>query len=325
MSKHSTNEVHHSSQDNLNQRLMVAFGVGISDSALLQRVTIHPSFDPTPSRNMEQLSVLGARLIAFVAAEEIINDPTLRELPMSGREALSKVVRSSSFIPLGKSLGLHSLIRVGTNQRQIVHQGVVTDSETIMMSMRAVIGAIYTNSGAKSAMASIRATVSEDIATYDILTRPGADTPFNYPCAVINTAEAQEIVDYKFKDSNLLSAALLRKNNDRSLAHAFWRMDFLGQHLIDLVLVRQIMNCSPEISASDIASTSHKLLETVGLLGEKVDARPKGPWLSNRTLANYIDVRSQLRAILGAMYLDGALDRAQRLTSDLFNPLISTE
>jgi len=274
---------------------------------------------------MERLSILGTRSIALTSAEIIIQNNSFAEHPKSGRYALAGVISSNSFISLGKSIGIQSLITVDPNRRDIVRDRIVTDSDCIRMSMRAIIGAVCLESGPKTAGSITQNLITTEVSTFEMFGKATADGSLIFAPAGVNAAQVQEITGYRFKNPSLIGNALLPKGGDRAKALAFWKMDFVGQQLLELALVRLVMDGKPEAPASELASACNKLLDTTGFLGEKVSEHPKGPWLNGGAWANFIDVRPQFRAILGALYLDGELDRAQRLVNELFEPLVSID
>lgn len=149
-------------------------------------------------------------------------------------------------------------------------------------------------------------------------------------------SDFENLIEYTFSNSALLTQALTHKsfafengNGSSTEAHNE-RLEFLGDAVLDLViavkLMRDLAANEGELSRRRAALVNERTLSQIArnmglsqylILG-------KGESLSNGTGKDSI-LASTLEAVIGAVYLDGGLEAAQRIVAKHFTKVIDED
>ena len=127
--------------------------------------------------------------------------------------------------------------------------------------------------------------------------------------------ELQNILDYKFKDEDLLLEALTHQSyaNENNIS-SYERLEFLGDAVIELVVSEYIFHkvkcdagCSTKIRAS-LVSTSYLYEIAKSLYLDNLVRKSKSlQQLSKKNIADLFE------SVIGAIFIDGGLEVAKKL------------
>jgi len=137
----------------------------------------------------------------------------------------------------------------------------------------------------------------------------------------------EQIVDYKFKDTSLLSKALTHSSavDDRLLSNE--RLEFLGDAVLALVICSSLFENFPNYLEGDLTKIKSKLVsrETCarisGQLGLQEFLTVGKGMVSNRALSGSL-AAGVLETIIAAIYRDGGFKAARRFILKVFGSLI---
>lgn len=142
--------------------------------------------------------------------------------------------------------------------------------------------------------------------------------------------ELEKILDYRFKNKNLLQEAFTHKSylneSKRQEGRDNERLEFLGDAVLDLVISEQLMIQNPLFPEGDLSKMKSKMVSERAL--ERVSRRMnlgkflflgKGEELTGgREKASLL--ADSLEAIIAAIYIDGGFASAKRFTMLAFSP-----
>lgn len=142
--------------------------------------------------------------------------------------------------------------------------------------------------------------------------------------------ELEKILDYRFKNKNLLQEAFTHKSylneSKRQEGKDNERLEFLGDAVLDLVISEQLMIQNPLFPEGDLSKMKSKMVSERAL--ERVSRRMnlgkflflgKGEELTGgREKASLL--ADSLEAIIAAIYIDGGFASAKRFTMLAFSP-----
>ncbi len=144
-------------------------------------------------------------------------------------------------------------------------------------------------------------------------------------------SEIEKILDYKFKDINLLDEALthssIKKNNKQKKVFNYERLEFLGDRILGFVISDLIFKKFPNFQEGDLSIilqkyTNAKFLSNVAISLElnKFVVVQKGDRLEKK-----VSIMSDLiESIIAAIYIDSNLENAKHfIEKKIFNNLKS--
>ncbi|MDO5022178.1 MAG: ribonuclease III [Eubacteriales bacterium] len=140
-----------------------------------------------------------------------------------------------------------------------------------------------------------------------------------------NTVTLESKLGYTFKDKGLLSLALTHasldgKNNQR--------LEFLGDAVLELVISKMIYEINPPMSEGDMTRMRAKIVCEDGLfevskkisLGRFIKMQKSFEQKGGRQVKSVSS--DALEAVLGAVFLDGGIETAERTIRSLFSDSI---
>jgi len=143
-----------------------------------------------------------------------------------------------------------------------------------------------------------------------------------------NAAQLEEILQYTFRDSSLLTIALTHPSYATQYnISSYERLEFLGDAVLDLLIAELLYVRFPKESEGALAKRRSALVcgETLALVAQEINlggflylspgeeksgGRYHGPNLENA-----------LEALLAALYIDGGLTAAQNFVNQYFSDL----
>ena len=127
--------------------------------------------------------------------------------------------------------------------------------------------------------------------------------------------ELEIILDYNFKNSDLLKQSLIHKSFDNFSNNE--KLEFLGDRVLGLIISRKLIEIYPEEKEGIIDKKFSNLVnkKTCSNIGRKLNIKKfmfLGP--SHKSLERSADkiMGDCLEALIGAIYLDGGLKSAER-------------
>ncbi len=138
-----------------------------------------------------------------------------------------------------------------------------------------------------------------------------------------NIEVLQRRLDYQFKDKNLIIEALTHKSYKQSYNNE--RLEFLGDAVLDLIIGEYLFHKFPKVAEGELSKLRASLVSEKGFeklakilnLGEHIfislaeennNGREKSSLLSNA-----------FEALIGALYLEGGLEKARSVSIHLLN------
>ena len=140
-----------------------------------------------------------------------------------------------------------------------------------------------------------------------------------------NLKELQEILNYNFKDLNLLKLSLTHKSFDSTNNNE--KLEFLGDRVLGLIISKKLLEIYPEEKEGIIDKKFANLVnkKTCSNIAGKININ-KFMYLgsSHKSLQRSADkiLSDCLEAIVGAIYLDGGLKIAQKFILNFWEPYI---
>ena len=137
-----------------------------------------------------------------------------------------------------------------------------------------------------------------------------------------DTEELETILNYNFKDSNLLKLSLTHKSFDNINNNE--KLEFLGDRVLGLIISKKLIEIYPNEKEGIIDKKFANLVnkKTCSLIAKKLNLKKYlylGP--SHRNLERSADkiTSDSLEAIVGAIYLDGGLKSAEKFILNFWN------
>lgn len=137
----------------------------------------------------------------------------------------------------------------------------------------------------------------------------------------------EQIIDYKFTDTSLLSKALTHSSavDDRLLSNE--RLEFLGDAVLALVICNALFDNFPNYLEGDLTKIKSKLVsrETCARISGQLGLHEfltvgKG-MVSNRALSGSL-AAGVLETVIAAIHIDGGFEAASRFILKVFGSLI---
>ena len=141
------------------------------------------------------------------------------------------------------------------------------------------------------------------------------------PCMEWPARWVREQLGYEVRDLALFTAALTHRSAAR--AHNE-RLEFLGDAVLNLSIAEFLYRAKPQATEGDLSRlrawlvSSQPLAETAAQIGIGEALRLGSGELKTGGFRRESILADTLEALLGAVYLDGGLDEAQRVISALF-------
>ena len=143
----------------------------------------------------------------------------------------------------------------------------------------------------------------------------------------VTLAHCQDIIDYQFRDLDLLSISLRHSSASEQRQDSNERLEFLGDAVLDIIICEDLYSRFPQylegeltilksavVSRRTCAQVARKLgLESFLRLGKGITEQTDLP----ESLAAAV-----LESIVGAIYLDGGLEPARSFVQRHFEPFI---
>ena len=270
-----------------------------------------------------KLAELGRHVAALAVAQHALEDTIFAEFPRSARFAVDGVLTKSPFFGyIGKHIGLYLNLSASEAQNPKTVEEVAERTRT---GVKSLIALLFKECGA-AAPAKLCLNAAKDVLDLFQLSSHGQRAgSLKFQIAKLTPVQAEELLDYRFRERHLLEAALPRKAEDSKLAVAFWQHDFIGEHLLNVFVTELVMELRADLDHAQVAPAVRGVLGETGLHGEKLEGAPTKAWLERPAWSALYDLRLQLRAVLGAMWKDGAQTETQRLVRGLFEPLIRVD
>ena len=140
-------------------------------------------------------------------------------------------------------------------------------------------------------------------------------------------AQCQDVIDYRFRDLELLSVSLRHSSASDQRIDSNERLEFLGDAVLDIIICEDLYRRFPQHSEGELtilksavvsrrtcAQVAHKLgLHNLLKLGKGITEQNNLP----ESLAAAV-----VESIIGAMYIDGGLAPARKFVQLHFEPFI---
>jgi len=139
--------------------------------------------------------------------------------------------------------------------------------------------------------------------------------------------QCQQIIGYQFSDEGLLEVALSHSSVCERRMDSNERMEFLGDAVLDIVICDELFRRFPEYLEGDLtilksAVVSGRSCARVGRKLELQSFLQVGKGITERREVPDSLTAAMLEAIIGAIYLDGGLEKAREFVLSHFEPLI---
>ncbi len=127
--------------------------------------------------------------------------------------------------------------------------------------------------------------------------------------------DLQNIIDYKFKDEEILERSLVHKSYDNNNNNE--KLEFLGDRVLGLIISKKLIEIYPEEKEGIIDKKFANLVNktTCSKISKKINLK-KFMYLgtSHKSTQNLTDkiVSDCLEALIGAIYLDGGLKNSEK-------------
>lgn len=143
--------------------------------------------------------------------------------------------------------------------------------------------------------------------------------------------DLQQRLGYRFKNSALLHEALTHPSASSSRQPSYQRLEFLGDRVLGLVVAGLLLARYPGENEGDLAKRHARLVsrEMAALAARKLELGPHIVLSKGEAEAGGAENLSALgdvmESLLGAIYLDGGLEAAQKLALNLWEPLLAQD
>jgi len=143
------------------------------------------------------------------------------------------------------------------------------------------------------------------------------------------TAERiQHLLDYQFKDTHYLEEAFLHSSIADDRLSSNERMEFLGDSVLSLVICKTLFMRFPMYQEGDLTKIKSRLVsrktcaEVANEMGLPNFIKVGKGMDRTRAMTGSI-AAANLESVIGAIYLDGGMEPAERFILKLYDPLIA--
>ena len=147
--------------------------------------------------------------------------------------------------------------------------------------------------------------------------------------------DIEDILEYSFSDASLLEEALLHpsisnKKKESGGSYNYERLEFLGDSVLGVIIAELLMNKYPLEKEGNLAKRHAALVrgESIALVGKKINV---GKYIkmtqgeeSMGGRENSNNIENALEAIIGAIYLDGGIDKAKEFITTHWVDLVDS-
>ena len=142
-----------------------------------------------------------------------------------------------------------------------------------------------------------------------------------------NSERCQQAIGYRFGEPGLLEGALRHSSASNQRTESNERLEFLGDAVLGIVICEELYRRFPDYLEGDLtiiksAVVSGRSCARVALDLELQGFLSVGKGISSRQELPDSLTAAMLEAIIGAIYLDGGLERARKFIMRHFEPLI---
>ena len=147
------------------------------------------------------------------------------------------------------------------------------------------------------------------------------------PAEPTNLEQCQQAIDYHFGDQDLLVAALRHSSASNQRTDSNERLEFLGDAVLGIVICEELYRRFPDYLEGDLTIiksavvSGRSCMRVARELGLE-DFLSVGKGISTRQEVPDSLIAAMLEAIIGAIYLDGGLEKARDFILRHFEPLI---
>ena len=130
-------------------------------------------------------------------------------------------------------------------------------------------------------------------------------------------------IDYKFNDKNLLQEALTHSSLNLTKIN-YQRLEFLGDRVLGLIISEKIFNKMPDLSVGEMhlkfeSLTNEKYLSKIAeKIGLKNHIKVQPGIDGEKILSNNSILSDVLESIIGAIFLDGGIDKVKKFILNNF-------
>ncbi len=138
--------------------------------------------------------------------------------------------------------------------------------------------------------------------------------------------ELEKIINYKFKDKELLIKSLIHKSYDNNNNNE--KLEFLGDRVLGLIISKKLIEIYPEEKEGIIDKKFANLVnkKTCSKISQKINLK-KFMYLgsSHKSFQSQTDkiISDCLEALIGGIYLDGGLDCAEKFIFNFWRDYLS--
>ena len=137
----------------------------------------------------------------------------------------------------------------------------------------------------------------------------------------------QQVLDYQFKDPQLLDEAFLHSSAASDRVRSNERMEFFGDSVLSLVICKTLFDRFPDYLEGDLTKIKSRLVsrKTCAKIANELEL-PKymrvGKGMEYTRAMEGSVAAASLESVIAAIYLDGGMSAAEKFILRIFNPLI---
>lgn len=143
-----------------------------------------------------------------------------------------------------------------------------------------------------------------------------------------NFQRIQQVLDYQFKNPQLIHEAFLHSSAASSRLHSNERMEFLGDSVLSLVICKTLFERFPHYLEGDLTKIKSCLVsrKTCSQIANQLEL-PRfmrvGKGMEYTRAMNGSVAAASLESVIAAIYLDGGMTAAEEFILRIFDPMIS--
>jgi ribonuclease III len=140
--------------------------------------------------------------------------------------------------------------------------------------------------------------------------------------------QIQRLLDYQFKDTRYLEEAFLHSSIADNRLSSNERMEFLGDSVLSLVICKTLFMRFPEYQEGDLTKIKSRLVsrktcaDVANEMGLPAYIKVGKGMDRTRAMTGSI-AAANLESVIGAIFLDGGMEPAERFILKLYDPLIA--